>query len=238
MTNPTPVTERTWTSEEALTMACAIFRTKGFTSTSSMAFAQEGVQRVWTSKEHLSYQLVPEIASPEYKELINVKQEDADAAADIIRHYRKLTFGVIADDLGDYMTRVFSSTQNEQVTFKDLGVIASVPSAYQKDMESARLKKESKNSVQEHIGVVGDSIELTIRYINTGFVQKLECYAHDAITNSGHMVNFLNKKKLGEVGQVQQIRAKVKSHGANYQTKALQTQLNYVKVIDIEFVWQ
>jgi hypothetical protein len=159
-------------------------------------------------------------------------------AADIVRHYRKLTFGVIADDLNDYMTRVFSSTQGETVTFKDLGVVASVPSLYQKDLEKRRVEKESKNSVQEYIGVVGESIDLTIRYINTRFVQKLECYAHDAITNSGHLVNFLNKKKLGDVGQTQKIRAKVKSHGTNYQTKALQTQLNYVKVIDIEFVWQ
>lgn len=219
-------------------MACAIFRIKGFTSTSSMVFAAEGTERQWTSKEHLSYQLVPEIASAEYKELINIKQQDADMAADIVRHYRKLTFGVIADNLNDYMTRVFASTQKEQVTFKDLGVVASVPALYQKDLEKRRLEKESKNSVQEHIGVVGESIELTIRYIGTRFVQKLECYAHDAITNTGHMVNFLNKKQLGEVGQTQKIRAKVKAHGNNYQTKALQTQLNYVKVIDIEFVWQ
>jgi hypothetical protein len=238
MTNPLPYNERVWAPEDALTMACAIFRTKGFTSTSSMVFAVEGTQRQWTSKEHLSYQLVPEIASAEYKDLIKVKQEDIDMAADIVRHYRKLTFGVIADDLNDYMTRVFSSTQGETVTFKDLGVVASVPSLYQKDLEKRRVEKESKNSVQEYIGVVGESIDLTIRYINTRFVQKLECYAHDAITNSGHLVNFLNKKKLGDVGQTQKIRAKVKSHGTNYQTKALQTQLNYVKVIDIEFVWQ
>ena len=238
MTNSTPVPERTWSAEEALAMACAIFRTKGFTSTSSMVFAQEGTQRQWTSKEHLSYQLVPEIASAEYKELINLKQEDADMAAGIVRHYRKLTFGVIADDLNDYMTRVFSSTQKEQVTFKDLGVVASIPALYQKDLEKRRIEKESKNSVQEHIGVLGESIELTIRYIGTRFVQKLECYAHDAITNTGHMVNFLNKKQLGDVGQTQKIRAKVKAHGTNYQTKALQTQLNYVKVIDTEFVWQ
>jgi hypothetical protein len=238
MTNSTPYNERVWTPEDALTMACAIFRTKGFTSTSSMVFAVEGTQRQWTSKEHLSYQLVPEIASAEYKELIKVKQEDIDMAADIVRYYRKLTFGVIADDLNDYMTRVFSSTQGEKITFKDLGVVASVPSLYQKDLEKRRVEKESKNSVQEHIGVVGESIDLTIRYINTRFVQKLECYAHDAITNSGHLVNFLNKKKLGDVGQTQKIRAKVKSHGISYQTKALQTQLNYVKVIDIEFVWQ
>jgi hypothetical protein len=238
MTNPTPYNERVWTAEEALVMACAIFRTKGFTSTTSVIFDEQGKQRQWTSKEHLSYQLVPEIANAEYKELIKVKQEDVDTASAIIRHYGKLAFGVIADSLNDYMARVFSNTQKEQVTFKDLGVVASIPSLYEKDMEKSRLKKEAKNSVQEYLGVVGEPIDLDIRYINTRFVQKLECYAHDAVTSTGHLVNFLSKKQLGVVGQTQKIRAKVKEHGVEFQTKVLQTKLNYVKVVDIDLVWQ
>jgi predicted class III extradiol MEMO1 family dioxygenase len=52
------------------------------------------------------------------------------------------------------------------------------------------------------------------------------------------LVNFLSKKQLGVVGQTQKIRAKVKEHGVEFQTKVLQTKLNYVKVVDIDLVWQ
>jgi len=155
-----------------------------------------------------------------------------------MQYYRRLTFGVIADNLSDYMQRVFSSTQKPEVNFKDFGILASVPSVYFKEMEKKRIVTESKSAVQEHIGVVGGNILLNIRYINTRFIQKLNCYAHDAITDTGHLVNFLNKSALGKTGETQTIRAKVKAHGVNYITQTIETQLNYVKPVDNEFIWQ
>ena len=237
MSDFTNLKDKTWPAEEVLTMACAIFRTKGFTSTSSFVTSDPESDLRWNSKEHLSYQMVPDLDKT-YKVLINVTQEDVDAANAIVHHYRRLTFGVIADNLNDYMQRVFSSTQKPEVFFKDFGILASVPSLYFKEMEKKRIVTESKNAKQEYLGEVGKTIELNIRYINSRFIQKLNCYAHDAITDSGHLVNFLNKSELGKSGTNQKIRAKVKNHGVNYITKSIETQLNYVKVLDNVLVWQ
>jgi hypothetical protein len=136
------------------------------------------------------------------------------------------------------MQRVFASTQNETVKFQDFGVLASVPHVYQKEVVAKEIKSQAKGTVQEHIGKVGDTVYLNIRYIETRYVQKLNCYAHSAITDSNHLVNFLNKIELGEPGAAQKIRARVKAHGANYTTKTLETQLNYVKAVDTILVWQ
>jgi len=237
MTEKIPVKDRTWAVEEVLTMACAIHRVEGFTSSSSVVFSDDN-QRTWTSKEHLSYQLVPEIAGPEYRVLINVTQADADAAQAIVHYYRRLTFGVIADNLGDYMQRVFANTQTPEIKFKDFAVVASVPNTYYKEIEKKRLEKEAKATRQEHLGTVGETLTIDVRYIGVRFIPKLECFGHDAITSTGYLVNFLNKKKLAEIGTTQKIRAKVKAHGVNFTTKTVETQLNYVKVVDTEFVWQ
>ena len=105
-------------------------------------------------------------------------------------------------------------------------------------MEKKRIISESKSAVQEHLGEIGKTIELNIRYINSRFIQKLNCYAHDAVTDTGHLVNFLNKSELGKPGVSQKIRAKVKTHGVNYLTKSIETQLNYVKVLDNVLIWQ
>jgi hypothetical protein len=236
MSEFTPLKERVWPAENVLAMACAIFRTKGYTSVSTYISGDSGDDR-WNSKEHLCYQMVPDLEK-EYNILIKVTQADVDNAEAIVNFYRKLTFGVIADNLNDYMQRVFSSTQKPEVTFKDFGVLASVPNVYFKELEKKRIIKESKDAKQEHIGEVGGTVLLNVKYINTRFVQKLNCYAHDAITDTGHLVNFLNKSQLGSTGDRQTIRAKVKSHGVNYTTKAIETQLNYVKPIDNELVWQ
>ncbi len=238
MSEMIPVKDRVWPAEEALTMACAIYRTKGYTSVSTYTSGEPDSESRWNNKEHLCYQMVPEIADKEYKVLINVIQEDVDTANAIVQHYRRLTFGVIADNLNDYMQRVFSSTQKPEVRFSDFGILASVPSAYEKEINKKRIEKEAKNTKQEYIGKIGDDVTLEIRYINTRVVQKLNCYAHDAVTSDGYLVNFLSKKQLGKPGTVHKIRAKVKAHGINFQTKTMETQLNYVKVLDMEFVWQ
>jgi hypothetical protein len=237
MSELTALKDRTWPAEQVLTMACAIFRTRGFTSASTFIAADADSDLRWNSKEHLSYQMIPDL-DKEYKVLINITQEDIDTAKAIVHHYRKLTFGVIADNLSDYMQMVFTNTQKPEVKFKDFGVLASVPSAYHKEIDRKRIEKEAKDAKQEHLGEVGKTIELNIRYINIRFVQKLNCYAHDAITETGHLVNFLNKSELGKIGSTQKVRAKVKSHGINYTTKSIETQLNYVKTIDNDLVWQ
>lgn len=234
----TPVNDRVWPAEDVLAMACAIYRTKGYTSTSTFTTSDPTSESRWNNKEHLCYQMVPEIADKEYKVLVKVTQQDVDTAHAIVQYYRRLTFGVIGDTLNDYMQRVFASTQKPEVVFKDFGVLASVPSAYDKEMSKKRIEKEAKASVQEHIGKIDEFLVLEIRYINTRFIQKLNCYGHEAITSTGHLVNFLNKLELGKVGSVQKIRAKVKAHGVNFQTKTLETQLNYVKVLDTEYIWQ
>ncbi len=232
------VNDMKWPAEDALAMACAIFRTKGFTSTSTHVSSDTDGELRWTSKDHLSYQLVPVIASKEYRSLIKVNKEDNDLAKEIIKHYRKLSFGVLSDSISEYMQRVFSTTQNAEVTFKDFGVVASIPSVYSKQIIKQRIIEEAKSTKQEHIGVVGNSIEINIRYINVRYVQKLDCHAHDAVTDTGHLVNFLNKLPLGKIGETQKIRARVKDHGVNFDSKTIETKLNYVKLVDREFVWQ
>jgi hypothetical protein len=237
MSDSTSLKDKTWPADSVLAMACAIFRTKGFTSVSSITTDNLDPDGRWNSKEHLCYQMVPDL-DKEYKVLIKVTKEDTDNANAIMQYYRRLTFGVIADNLSDYMQRVFSSTQKPEVNFKDLGILASVPSVYFKEMEKKRIINESKSAKQEHLGEIGKSIQLNIRYINTRFIQKLNCYAHDAITDTGHLVNFLNKSQLGKTGDKQTIKAKVKNHGVNFTSKSIETQLNYVKPLDNEFIWQ
>lgn len=234
----TPVNERVWPAEEVLAMACAIYRTKGYTSVSTFTTSDPESESRWNNKEHLCYQIVPEIADKEYKVLVKVTQQDVDTAHAIVQYYRRLAFGVIGDTLSDYMQRVFSSTQKPEVMFKDFGVLASVPSVYEKEMAKRRIEKEAKNAKQEWIGKVDEFVVLEIRYINTRYIQKLNCYGHEAITSTGHLVNFLNKLELGKTGSTQKIRARIKEHGSNYQTKTMETKLNYVKVLDTEFVWQ
>lgn len=227
-----------WPTRDALAMACSIYRQLGYTSTSTIVSGDESDHRRWTNKEHLMYQLIPDISNHTYLHSFKVIDQDLETADDIIKHFRKLSFGLLGDNLNDYMARVFNVTQKDSVDVKELGVIASVPQVYDREIQEKKIKEIVKDTKQEYLGKEGDRLTLNIRYINTRFIPTLNCYAHDAITDTNHLINFLNKAELGKAGISHTIQGRVKKQAVNYQTKTAETQLNYVKVLDKILVWQ
>lgn len=228
--------EKLFSVKDSLTLACCIYRQKGYTGTSS---ADYGIgQGEYTNKDMLTFGLVKEFAPSNYILEFTPTEEDESTADAIIKHYRRLSFGVIGDSINDYLKKVFTITQSEDISLKEFGVISSIPKTYEKDIGVKNLKTQVKDTVKEWIGKEGDSMILTVRYVKTHFIPALNCFGHEAITDTNHLVSFLNKIELGKVGTSQKIRAKVKKHTTNYHTKTPETQLNYVKVLDHQLVWQ
>lgn len=227
-----------WKTSFVLALACCIHREKSFTSTSKYIAADPNGDQRWTNKDMLTYSILPQLANENYNLKFSPTEEDRALADTIIKHFRKLTFGVIADSLNDYMDRVFKSTQNEWSNMTDFGVLASVPQLYEKEVTEKYIKQEIANTVKGHIAEIGNTVILNIRYIRSKPLPNLECYSHEAITDNNYLVSFLSKNLLGVSGSTQQIRANIKKHGENFLTKTPETQLNYVKVIDRSFVWQ
>jgi hypothetical protein len=223
-----------FTVVEALTFACCIYREKGYTSTSSYT---AGDQQSYTNKDMLTFELMPQLAGSAYLLKFTPTVEDIDQALAIVKHFRKLSFGIIGDTLNDYMGRVFAVTQNENITMKDFGVLASVPQVYDREINDKQVKAAIKDTVKAYLGQEGDTIVLNIRYIQSKPVPQIGCFSHTAITDGNYLVGFLSKELLGIAGSSQQIRAKVKKHSVNFTSKTPETQLNYVKVLDREFVW-
>jgi hypothetical protein len=227
--------EMPFTVVEALTFACCIYREKGYTSASSYS---AGDQQTYTNKDMLTFELMPQLAGSTYLLKFNPTVEDIDQALAIIKHFRKLSFGVIGDTLNDYMGRVFSVTQLENIKMGDFGVMASVPQVYDREINDKRIKEAIKDTVKGYLAQEGDTIVLNIRYIRSKPVPQIGCFSHEAITDGNYLVSFLGKELMGIAGSTQQIRAKVKKHSVNFTTKTPETQLNYVKVLDNEFIWQ
>lgn len=230
--------DKDFSTIDTLAMACCIHRQKGFTSVSKYIAADpEGSQR-YNNKEMLTYAMMPFLAKSDYLPQFKPTDKDIEQAESIIKHYRRLMFGVIADNLNDYMKGIFNYTQNNTVKMAAFGFLASVPSAYEKELQKKVLQEHIKSTKQEHLGTLEQTLILDIVYIGTRFVDQIGCWSHDAITSSNHLVSFLSKEQLGKQGDSQKIRAKVRAHKENFHTKTPETQLNYVKVLDKEMVWQ
>lgn len=232
------INERTWTALEVLSLACAINREKGFTSVSKVTFAEPTDEARWTNKDILCYTLIQEIVPETFKVLIKVKPCDLEEAEAIIKYYRRLSFGVLAENISDYLQRVFHVTQTEEVKFKDFGVIASVPSVYEREVHAKEVMDQIKTTKDEHIGIEGQTIDLNIVVLESKFIEKIGCWGHLAITSDDYLISFLNKNKLLNRKDTARIRAKIKKHSEHWKSKTAETQLNYVKVVDDTWSWQ
>ena len=74
------VNERSWSAIEALARACSVYRQKGYTSTSTVISGEPSDERRWTNKDHLIYQLVPELASHTYLSSFKITDQDLETA--------------------------------------------------------------------------------------------------------------------------------------------------------------
>jgi hypothetical protein len=232
------INQQHWNTIDVLSMACSIYRQKGYTSVSNIVFNGQPNENRWTNKDHLMFQIIPELAESTYISRFDINDIDREQAAAIINHFRKLSFGVLGNNLNDYMTKVFAVTQNDTVMANDLGILASVPQVYDREITDKRVRAQIKDTKQAYLGEVGQSITVNIKYLTAKYLPNLDAYAHDAITDTGYLITFLNKIQMAQPGDCQTIRGRVKKHGVNWHTKTAETQINYVKVVDIIMVWQ
>lgn len=223
------MSERIYEMLDVLALSCAIQRSKG---------KYVGVQTVWdgkvdehTSKDILFFYLVPGTSPEGFVPNVKVTDDDKQQANEIIKFYRKLTFGVLAENVNDYLKSISRILGNSEITIKDFGIISSIPNTYERDVIRSEKDKIIKQTQGEIFGNVGDSVNLFCCLIDIHFIKSIECFAHVAVDSQGRLIEFLNKKQLGFENDNIQIKAKIKGHSNHYQTKKPLTQLNYVKVI-------
>lgn len=227
------MSERTYQMMDALALACAIQRTRGkYIGIYSTVIFDENVEPEFSNKDMLYFYLVPGAKPDGFVPNLKVLPEDQQQVRDIIKFYRKLTFGVLSENLNDYLKNISRILGNAECQQKDLGVISSVPNTYLRDVDRAGKDKIIKETTGEVFGNVGDTVDLVCHLVDVRYIEKIECHAHTAVDSLGRLIEFLGKKQLGFESDHIHIRAKIKDHREHYQTKKPLTQLNYVKLLD------
>lgn len=219
---------------DVLALACAVQRSTGkYTNTVSVI---NGEAQGHTNKDILYFFLVPGTIPAGYIPNVKVTDEDRQQANDIIRYYRKLTFGVLAENINDYLKNVSRVLGVNDCTQKDFGVLSAIPASYIRDSDRSKKDKLIKETDGTIFGDVGQWIETLCHMVDVRYIEKIECYSHTAINTNGCLIEFLNKKQVSFEGENVKIKAKVKGHSNHFHTKKPLTQLHYVKVIDILIV--
>lgn len=223
------MTERQFLMLDVLAMSCAIQRHRGKYVNVHQVIGGEIQEH--TNKDILFFYLVPGTSPENFVPDIKLTPEDRQQANDIIKFYRRLTFGVLADDLNNYKESIARILGTNDCTTKDFGILASLPSAYLRDSDRNRKERLIKEAEDGVFGNEGDSVEMFCHLVDIRFVDSIQCYSHTAINAQGYLIEFLNKKQLGFEGDDIKIKGKVRNHGEHFYTHKALTRLNYVKIV-------
>lgn len=230
--------DQEWNTTTVLALAYATYRLYGYVNANSFTMLDDAGKRKWSNRDIVLNTLNPELAPEEFDVRVKVTQDDITTVETITKHFRKLAFDVIKNDENNYTSRVFQILQSETVSVKDIGIAASIPQMYHRDMEEKELNAILKNSVHDFLGKVGDNVTITVHYLSSRFVPSINCYAYEAITDTNYVVGFLNKSDIAKKGDTQVIKARIKALGENYHSKTPETKLNYVKVVNRDLEWK
>lgn len=143
---------------------------------------------------------------------LNVTDEHRETAKTIARHFSGLTFKVMADKANDFDKAVYEVINKDEITVRDVGIIASLPGVYahQKKTKAdlARKKELAKNST--YIGAVGDRVETELEIVSHKYLERFDCYVVNAYANDRDMVAFFTGKSEDVFGKRCKIRGTVK----------------------------
>jgi len=165
---------------------------------------------------------------------LDVMSDDCSKlAGKVIEYYKGLTFKAMGGKINDFEQRVLSLIASNEVSMRDIGVVASLPKAYfrslKRDLTDQTIRKLSTNSV--YIGTVNTDIIGTVNILNCSFIQSLQCHVVNGEMN-GSLVCFFTKHPAEHWGSSCTIKGKVKRHQKSKFHKGNETVLNYVKTVD------
>ena len=223
--------KQTYPTQEVLAYAFAAFRIRGGYVKHTQRYSTEG-----KPAEHSNGEMVKQhfggYTDPDFVDFTTI-EEDYENVELARSHSRRYTLGLIGGQLNSFQQDIFSAVSNDEITSKQLGLVAYVPALVVREIADAKFKKmlriEYRNS--KDIGQPKDVVDGVIKFLSKFWSEQWESFNYIA-DYDGNLVSFMNKFDH-EVGTRKRIKGKVKAHGKNRSFDVCETRLNYVKLLKV-----
>ena len=229
--------------EDLLTLSCAVTRANnGYTKKD--ASLQKDADDVYTKLPNLfimaNYMNIEKYSTKTYDNTINkyykdfgVTDEDGKEVERMIRYFKGLSMKAIKRNISDFESSILAMISKEYVSYKDIGIIASLPNVYangQKQKEFNKIEKQL-GKTSEHIGTLRERGDFNLELIYVKYIWRSNSYLCVAKDSNDNIVKFFHNNKL-EVGEKIHITAYVKDHTQGKMSGGAETYLNRVKIVE------
>ena len=219
---------RTVSTQEALAVACAAQRVNGGYVKDTRRFSEAENKTQFANKEIVKFSFKGDYAPNDFIRPTPTA-DDYIQVAEIhkwMKRYVLLGLG----ELDDFKRDMIESVSQDTVTFNNLGRVAFIPEFVKRDKHETGLTKEIRIEYRDsqYLGKEKDVVEGVIKILDKRYSSQWESYNYTAVMD-GNLVSFMNKFEHN-VGDMNRMKAKVKSHTKNKLFSANETRLNYVRL--------
>jgi hypothetical protein len=155
---------------------------------------------------------------------LEITQADREQAQLVMTYISGFTMDLLAGkQLSEFNLKALSLASQEEITVKDIGWVAYLPVMFDRGQSNQAVQDRLFSTVPQHLGKVGDKIEVTVEVVKTFHSFKYNCWFITAVTDTNHAVFFSKSTDPYAVGQTVRIRGTVKAHRDEWQTQLSRT---------------
>lgn len=183
---------------------------------------------------NLPNKLTDEDGNPLYGTQNVADEEDLEQAQEIISYYQGLMLKALSSQVNSFEEKVLHIVQENAVNLKDFGILASLIKSYTRSVarEEVELEQRALSADSQHIGAIGDTVEMNLTIMRMNYIQKLDCHVVNGKDEKGNLVVFFTSKDREFMDKEQvNIRARIKRQQVSSYHSGKETVLNYVKVV-------
>ena len=160
-----------------------------------------------------------------------------DMVEDIYTHYQGLVFKVMSNTANDFSQSVYKVISQDTVGYRDLGLLAPLPSLYVAEMARNLFIEEIQNS--QWVGTIGAKQTVRATLHEARYIRSRDFHVYTFISD-GDLITHFSQKGINEwatvgvlrEGEEYTITFKVKRHGHSSFYNCKDTVVNYLKVSD------
>tara|TARA_B100000963_G_scaffold359806_1_gene388294 strand:- start:7258 stop:8001 length:744 start_codon:yes stop_codon:yes gene_type:complete len=167
-----------------------------------------------------------------YYDDVEVLESDSEDVDHMIRYFKGLSLKAIKRNISDFEKNILSIIKKDYVQYKDIGIIASLPSVFANGQKQRAFNKYEKQLAKSsnHVGTLHERDSFEVEIIHKKYIWRSSSYLYVAKEDNTNLVKFFSSLGDVNVGDTIKITAYVKDHTKGKISGGNETYFNRVKI--------
>jgi hypothetical protein len=157
----------------------------------------------------------------------SITSEDRENATKMYEYFQGFIIKVLSGKINSFETTVMKIVDKPEVTFRDLGLISSLPSVYYRGIQKQTVEDMLAQCNASYLAEVDTKVSTTAKVVKSLYSQQYGCYFITTITESNNRVFFSYKEGLTPFTTIK-VAGRVKAHRSENTTQLTRAKITKI----------